>query len=159
MSKKIHHLQAQGITAYVEGYWLRNYAIDFFNAAMSYKNESKRFSPVPYYLLCHSIELSFKSFLFTAGYKSKDRKKINHDLDKALDNSEKAGLNDHIDITQDDRELISNINKLYEKKQFEYYEKLEVVYDPIKVDLDELASFAHRLLEAIEKPVRESICR
>jgi len=159
MSKHIHHLQAQDIIVYVDGYWLRNYASDFFNAAISYKNESNRFSPVPYYLLCHSIELSFKSFLFTVGYKRKDRKKINHDLYKALDISEKAGLNAHIDITQDDRELISNVNNLYEKKQFEYYENLKVVYDPIKVDIEELASFARRLLEAIEKPVRESICR
>jgi hypothetical protein len=151
-------LQVQDIEVDVSGYWLRLYAIDFLSAAQAFEMPKNRFSPVRYYLICHSIELSLKSFLFsTAGFKKKDRKKLNHDLEKALDAAENKGLCDHLEVTSNDRDTLQKANKLYSKKEFEYFESLETIYDPHDFDLDVLASFAQRLLDAIESPTMVSI--
>jgi hypothetical protein len=154
---KVHILQINNIVAHVDGYWMRHYATDFLAAAKAFVAPKNRFSPVPYYLICHSIELSLKSFLFSAGFKRKDRKKLNHNLEEALKAAEDKGLGTHIEITPLDRDALNKINKLYPKKEFEYFESLETIYDPHDFDLEVIASFAQRLLDAIESPVRASI--
>lgn len=154
-----YSLQAEGITARVDGYWLRHYAGDFLAAAKAFDPPENRFSPVPYYLICHSIELSLKSFLFSAGFNRSDRKKLNHDLEEALCSAERNGLSSHLEITLNDREVLRKANRLYAKKEFEYFESLETIYDPLDFERDELATFALRLFEAIEYPVRASIIR
>lgn len=152
-----HFLQVNDVVVHVDGYWLRHYAGDFLAAAKVFEPPENRFSPVPYYLICHSIELSLKSFLFSAGFKRRDRKRLNHDLEKALSSAEDSGLSAHLEITSNDREVLRKANRLYPKKEFEYFESLETIYDPHDFELDSLASFALRLFEAIEGPVRASI--
>lgn len=153
----VHVLKVENIEVHVDGYWLRHYATDFLAAAESFEVPSNRFSPVPYYLICHSIELSLKSFLFSAGYKRKDRKKLNHDLEKALNAAEDRGLGEHIEISEDERESLKKANNLYSKKEFEYFESLATIYDPHDFDLQILALLAHRLLDAIKSPVEASV--
>lgn len=150
-------LQGSNTVVRVDGYWLRHYAGDFLAAAKDFKPPVNRFSPVPYYLICHSIELSLKSFLFSAGFKKADRRRLNHDLERALQAAEYNGLSTHLQATADDRKLILRANRLYSKKEFEYFESLETIYDPRDFELDALASFAHKLFEAIEAPVMGSI--
>ena len=150
-------LQINSVVAHVDGYWLRHYASDFLAAAQSFEPPKNRFSPVRYYLVCHSIELSLKSFLFSAGFKKKDRKKLNHDLEKALDAAENNGIGKHIEITSNEREIIRKANRLYPKKEFEYFESLATIYDPHDFNLDCLELFAGRLIEAIEAPIKSSI--
>ena len=152
-----HTLKAENIEIRVDGYWLRHYATDFLSAAKSFKTPENRFSPIPYYLICHSIELSLKSFLFTVGFKKKERRKLNHDLEKILKVAEENGLNAHLIINANERDALEKANKLYLKKEFEYFESLETIYDPHGFDLEELASFAQRLLDAIQETVRSSI--
>lgn len=150
-------LQISNAVVRVDGYWLRHYAGDFLAAAKDFKPPVNRFSPVPYYLICHSIELSLKSFLFTAGFKKADRRRLNHDLEKALRAAENNGLSTHIQLTADERGLLHKANRLYPKKEFEYFESLETIYDPHDFELDALASLARKLFEAIEPPVTGSI--
>jgi hypothetical protein len=150
-------LSGSSTVAHVDGYWLRHYAGDFLAAAREFKPPENRFSPVPYYLICHSIELSLKSFLFTAGYNKAGRRKLNHDLEKAFRSAEENGLGSHLQITANDRVLLQSANKLYPKKEFEYFESLETVYDPHDFQIDALASFALKLFEAIEIPVNASV--
>jgi hypothetical protein len=141
----------------VDGYWLRHYAGDFLAAAKQFTPPVNRFSPVPYYLICHSIELSLKSFLFTVGYNKANRKNLNHDLEKALRSAEEKELGSYLHITAGDRILLHNANKLYSKKEFEYFESLEAIYDPHDFEIDALATFALKLFEAIEAPVGATI--
>jgi len=155
--RTVHALTAENIEIRVDGYWLRHYATDFLSAAKSFKVPENRFSPIPYYLICHSIELSLKSFMFTAGFKQKDRKKLNHDLEKALKAAEDNGLGVHLEITQIERETLQKANELYPKKEFEYFESLETIYDPHDFDLEVLESLARRLVDSIEIPVKASI--
>jgi hypothetical protein len=152
-----HMLQAKDVVAHVDGHWLRNYARDFLSAAQTFDPPKNRFSPVPYYLICHSVELSLKAFLFSAGFKKNDRKRLNHDLEKALRAAEANGLSAHLEITSNDRELFQKANRLYPKKEFEYFESLETIYDPHNFELEALESFALRLYEAIEDPVAASV--
>jgi hypothetical protein len=158
-SEQVNSIQLTGsnITVRVDGYWLRHYAGDFLAAAKQFAPPVNRFSPVPYYLICHSIELSLKAFLFTVGHNKEKRKKLNHDLEKALQAAEEGQLGSYLHIAAADRLLIHNANKLYSKKEFEYFESLETIYDPHEFEIDELAIFAHKLFEAIEVPIGASI--
>lgn len=150
-------LQPSNVVAHVDGHWLRRYAEDFLAAARAFQAPKNRFSPVRYYLICHSIELALKAFLFTAGYKKKDRRKLNHDLVKALNAAEGNGLSEYFQITHTERESVEKANKLYPKKEFEYFESLETIYDPHDFDLDVLDQFAQRLIEKIEEPIKATI--
>jgi hypothetical protein len=152
-----HVIQPHDVVMHVDGYWLRHYATDFFAAYQAFEPPKNRFSPVPYFLICRSIELSLKSFLFSAGFKKRDRKKLNHDLEKALGAAEDNGLGTYLEITSNDREVLQKANKLYPKKEFEYFESLKTIHGPHDFDLAILSSFAQRLLDAIESPVRVSI--
>ena len=121
----MHSNQAQPVTLQVsntvmrvDGYWLRNYAGDFLKAARDFVPPVDRFSPLPYYLVCHSIELSLKAFLFSAGFNKAARKALNHDLQKAIAAAEANGLNDYLQVSANDRDLIFKANRLYPKKEF-----------------------------------------
>ena len=155
--KKIE-LQASDIIAHVDGYWLRHYAADFLSAAQAFPSPNGRFSPVRHYLICHSIELALKAFLFTAGYNRKDRKKLSHDLVKALNAAEENGLGEHFQITETERQALEKVSRLYQGKEFEYFESLETVYDRHDFDTDVLAELTQRLIENVEAPIRASIC-
>lgn len=150
-------LQASNITVKVDGYWLSIYAADFLAAAQSFQAPEQRFSPVRYYLICHSIELALKAFLFTAGYKKKDRKNLNHDLLKILAEAESNGLGNYFQISHEEKESIEKANKLYGNKEFEYFERLETIYDPHDFELNVLEVLAQRLIESIEAPIQATI--
>lgn len=149
-------LQSASSIIRVDAYWLRHYAGDYLFAARQFTPPTNRFSPVRHYLVCHSIELSLKSFLFTAGLKRADRKKLNHDLEKALAAAEAHGIGSHVAISNGDREQIVKVNSLYSGKEFEYFESLEMIYDPIPFDQSAIDFFAERLYAGIEEPVRAS---
>lgn len=51
---------------------LHRYANEFLGAAERFKPQDAGFTPVPYYLVCRSIELSLKSYLLTRGLKRSD---------------------------------------------------------------------------------------
>jgi len=150
-------LKVDDPVVHVDAYWLWRYAGDFLAAAEAFTLPESRFSPVSYYLLGHSIELSLKAFLFPAGFKSSDRKNLNHDLERALSLAEKHDLGAYVELTSDDRDVIHKTNRLYASKEFEYFERLDTVYNPPDFELDALASLARRLFEAIEDPVRVSV--
>lgn len=152
-------LQASNTVAHVDGYWLRHYAGDFLDAATDFSPPANRFSPVQYYLVCHSIELSLKAFLFSAGFNKAARRALNHNLESALKKAEANGLSAHLQLSPDDRDLIRKANSLYPKKEFEYFERLETIYDPLEFKLEALTSFARKLFEAIELPLGASILK
>jgi hypothetical protein len=154
---KVVDLKPSNLVAHVDGHWLRNYAADFLNAAIHFPRPPNRFSPIPYYLNCHSIELSLKAFLFSAGYNREARKNLGHNLESALQHAENKSLGSYLAITTSDRRLVRNANELYKAKEFEYFESLETIYDPHKFDIDALASFASKLYDAIQAPVAASV--
>ncbi|MEO8038586.1 MAG: hypothetical protein ABI794_07430 [Betaproteobacteria bacterium] len=149
-------LKVDNIVVQLDAYWLRHYAGDYLSAAEQFTPPPNRFSPVRHYLFCHSIELSLKSFLFTVGLKRTDRKKLNHDLQRTLKSAEDRGLGTHVSISTLDRDQIARIDNLYSAKEFEYFESLAMIYDPLPFDPIAIESLAKRLHLGIEAPVRAS---
>jgi len=66
-------------------------------------------------------------------------------------------LAEHLKITHKERETVEKADRLYPKKEFEYFESLETIYDPHDFDLDVLDQIAQRLIEKIEGPIKVTI--
>jgi hypothetical protein len=72
------------------------------------------------FLIGRSIELAIKSFLAHRGTSLDIIKRIGHDLEAALMQAERHGLESMTSLTDDDRGILSVLNALYCSKQFEY---------------------------------------
>jgi len=120
------------------------YSNEFLKAGQGFKDGGK-FSPVPYYLYCRSIELSLKSFLLSKGV-SKEilKKKLGHNLEKIINEAESLGLNDVVVIAKQHRIELKKANEYYVSKGFEYFEVLKAVTGyqnlPDLLSLSEMAS-------------------
>src|SRR5437016_10003275 len=73
------------------GFWL--YAHQFLDAANVISPPPRGFSPVRFYLTCHSIELSLKAFLLRQGVGLSELKhKLGHNLTRILERAKGLGL-------------------------------------------------------------------
>ena len=103
------------------------YAVDFLRAYASYEPEQP-FSPASNYLVCRSIELSFKSFLSAKGMKvTKIKSKFGHDLVKVMNRAIRDGVNEHIALSDDEVREIVKANEWYCRKGFEYFDIQNIV--------------------------------
>lgn len=99
-----------------------------------------------YYLLGHAIELSFKSYIRAKGATLDCLKSIGHDLVLAFDWANTAGLNDLVQLTEQDRAVLSMLNTYYKAKEFEY----RVTGPKTYPNVADLVSLLQRVLEATE---------
>lgn len=120
------------------------------------------FSPVPYFLVCRSIELSLKAFLRVKDIPVRNLKKkgmYGHDLVTLLDGAKDSGIGICAPITENIEIEIRKANEYYCKKEFEYYETLRVIKGyPGLPDLLILKGFADELVIRLEVPCTEA-CR
>jgi hypothetical protein len=101
-----------------------NYAREFLDAARSLER-TDRYSPVPYYLYCHSIELALKAYLLRTGFpitNEHNRKKYGHRIDRLLSLASERGLDRHAPIADVERHLIQGLAGFYATKGFEYFD-------------------------------------
>ena len=131
-----------------------HYGKEFFDTAKGFK-QSAHFSPVPYFLYCHSIELVLKAFLLVKGVPKKDLPKRNlygHDLEKILEKAKELDLEKFVKITPEQEREISKANKYYASKGFEYFEVIRAVKAypelPDLLVLDQVASELVTYLES-----------
>ena len=97
------------------------YAKEFYSASESYK-PGDGFSPVRYYLYCHSLELLFKVYLLTHGVtKDQLRYRFGHNLSKVLRKSKKLGIENILKINDEEEQNVKLANDYYNKKGFEYF--------------------------------------
>ena len=98
-----------------------NHSRDFVEAA---KRESEiargGFSMPAYFLAGRAIELGLKSFLLLSGQGETEIRRISHDLGKALDVAEQAGLRAIVSITPETEQAVRWINEYYQRKDLEY---------------------------------------
>lgn len=113
----IVHISPLGFLYYAKG----------FLAATKGIRQNEYFSPVPYFLHCHAIELALKAFLLGKGVSKKDLKKLGHNLEKILKKARDLGLSDFIKITSELEKEISKANKYYSSKDFEYFEVINAM--------------------------------
>jgi len=129
------------------------YAQEFMRAEKTFQITDS-FSPVPYYLLCRSIELSLKAYLLLKGYKIKYLKtKIGHNLKKLLKKAKELNIEEVITIPTEESDNIFKANLYYEKKGFEYFFVIDAFtgYKELP-DIELLRSVSTRLVEKLYQP-------
>ena len=146
-------VKVQQVVAYVSPIGFHQYAADFVKWADRASAEpSQFFSPVPYYLYCHSIELSLKAFLLARGItkkKLKDRR-YGHDLIALLNKAKQLGLEDIVPIRPEWESELSKANDYYFHKEFEYFNVGFFANGlPLLVDLRELSQVLIKSLKRV----------
>jgi hypothetical protein len=107
------------------GTTLRSYADRYGEAALVVLRNSppkKQFDPVPYYLLCLSLELQLKAFLWLKdgiGHKTM-KKKYAHDIEKLWRRAKKRGIDKYARATKPRDDVIALVGPYYKKRQFNY---------------------------------------
>jgi hypothetical protein len=105
----------------VKSFWCMG--LDFFMAETALPPEGE-FGLVRYYLLCHSLELSFKAFLSDKGKNIKElsKREFGHNLEMLLVECEANGLAQPFLDPTILQQQVKVLNKYYSDKQFEYGE-------------------------------------
>jgi hypothetical protein len=150
-------LKAEPIVIKLTPYGFHKYAKDYFSVAESLAKNVK-YSPVPYFLYCRTIELGLKAFLLAKG-KTPNwvREKLWHDLTKALMIARQYSLDEFVTTTSRDETQIMIANKYYEAKGFEYFFVLNHVTGLKDLpDLLSLKNYAKKLLIGIKDFVKDT---
>jgi hypothetical protein len=104
-----------------------------------------RFSPVPYFLLCRSIELELKSRHLKYKRQKQVKKEFGHDLTKSYEGLDRA---DQI-LNTSEKDVLKKANDIYAGKGFEYFVALDALTAYSRYpDLEDLDSMAKELLDA-----------
>lgn len=132
------------------------YASDYLDTADNWSSESK-YSPVPYFLYCRSIELGLKAFLLAKGKNLEYVKyKIGHSLTKALENARQNALDDIIETSDIEKVEIEIADKYYKDKGFEYFSVSNHVTGLKELPkLDILKEYSQKLISKI-KPLTDN---
>lgn len=142
-------------TIHVGAMGMHRYACEFLSAALNFTPCGDEFSPVPYYLICRSIELSLKSYLLARGVMGRPelRSVLGHNLVRALDRAEAAGLGTLVDVSPAERAELQSATTQYSNKEFEYFENIGMIFGGARLpDLEVLAGLAARLADELEQP-------
>jgi len=128
------------------------YASEFLRATKDFKINDG-FSPVPYYLICRSLELALKAFLLAKGVPQKRLKERNlgHDLEKVLKKAISMGLDKVLSITPQHEEELKKANNYYASKGFEYFKVIRAMtgYRDLP-DISVLSDLASLLVTKLE---------
>ena len=110
----------------------------FFSAGELEKSlNPNKVATASYYLYGHSLELVYKSFLYTKGFNIEQLVNLRHNLDKLLKKCISHGIKDYLDIDDDYIKIVKGINKYYFKKEFEYMTRTSKTY-PHLIDIKDL---------------------
>ena len=145
-------LKAEPGVLYISPLGFHRYASEFLRAAQGFKINDG-FSPVPYYLICRSMELALKAFLLAKGFPKKKLKERNlgHDLKKVLNKAIPMGLDKIVSITPQHKEELRKANNYYASKGFEYFEVTKAATGyPNLPDLRVLSDFASLLVTKLK---------
>jgi hypothetical protein len=93
--------------------WAKHY----YKCKQDFKSPD-RFSPVPYFLLCRSIELEIKSRHLQNKNRKEVKDKFRHNLVKAY----KALDDKHKALDGKELEVLKKADKIYSSKGFEYFD-------------------------------------
>lgn len=148
-------IKADPIKINISPYGFFYYGKEYFDIAKTV-NQLDHFSPLPYYLFCHAIELLLKAFLLANGISKKDlpnRDRYGHDLEKILKKANELGLGKFVVIMPEQAKEIEKANKYYKSKGFEYFDVIRAVKAypelPDLLVLEQAASMLSTHLEAI----------
>jgi hypothetical protein len=127
--------------------------MQFLQAAQAIPGQEV-FSPVPYYLICRSLELGLKAFILAKG-DTLDAVKNNlrHDLIGALSRANALGLATIAPVSLDEQTELTKANAYYKGKGFEYFQVWPATTGyPDLPNLSALENVANRLVTTV-RPV------
>ncbi len=113
-------------TAYISPIGFHRYASEFATwARKAHADKGDEFSPVPYYLYCHSLELVLKAFLLAKGVTQQElmnRERLGHHLSKILLRAKELGLAQVVPLAPRWEAEVEKANGYYADKGFEYFD-------------------------------------
>lgn len=131
---------------------LARYAREFFAAsdgadeAIGHGKGYEIIAPAPVmFLVAHSMELALKAYLRHRGFTVKQITGIGHDLIKCWQAAVENGIEDHVELTEEDLGILGLINNLHASTQLRYIQTGFKEY-PVFGPLEKVAS---KLLDAI----------
>ena len=127
---------------------LARYARDYYDAAIAaddvlgVRPGYEIIAPAPVmFLIAHSIELILKSYLRHQGVSLSDIRKKGHELVKCWEYSVAKGLTEHIQLTDDDIDVLRLISDLHASTELRYIKtgyKQFPVFGPLSTLADDL---------------------
>lgn len=142
------------------------YANCYHNAAVVWHSPSRRvsgFDPVPYSLLCQSLELHLKSFIWL-----KDRigattikNKYGHNIEKLWTHAKARGIDRYARTTDLRDRVISLVGSYYRKRQLNYLD-LDMIFHGYKDIKSEprailtLKRLTHQLGNSLRQPILQA---
>jgi hypothetical protein len=103
-------------TLNVSPYGFRRWAKDYYECYRSFKRTSD-FSPVPYFLLCHAIELQFKAIHLEVEGQSAVKDKYGHNLTESYNDLPATRQT----LSAEEFSLLQKASGIYKSKGFEYF--------------------------------------
>lgn len=73
-----------------------------------------------YFLAARGIELGLKAYLLVMGKEESDLRRVSHDLEAALAEARRLGLDESFTLTPEEETILSWVNQTYEAKNLEY---------------------------------------
>jgi hypothetical protein len=159
-------LQPESMTVVITGVNFRNYAIRYHKAVQVYldaKEDQFPFDPIPYQLVCQSIELHLKSFIWMKEKygRNRFRDEYGHNIIKLWWDCKERNIDEYIDYGRQENSAIENIGNEYKKRQFCYLD-LDMTYDVFPIlkskpeILELLVSLSKQLGEKLKRPLYEA---
>ena len=115
----------------------------------------RNYSPVPYYLYCHSIELSLKAFLLAQATPYDRLFSLSHNLDAILREARLVGLDSIAPLSPAETAELTKANSIYATKGFEYLDLANLFRGRKHLpELRVLARVTTKLVKALETTCR-----
>jgi len=139
------------------------YANRYLEAAESLSNQSDSdqwFDPLPYQLLCQSLELHLKSFIWLTDKHSRDKikNKYRHDIVKLWRHSKSRGIAKFCAPTDLRNKTIELVGPYYKARKFTYLD-LSMSWEGIRnlranpKSIPTLLRLCKRLRKSVDKPI------
>lgn len=113
-------IEIPAITVDITPYSFHRWAGHYFAAAKAVPVEEK-FSPVPHFLRGRALELVLKAYVATTDYpRWRLKRRIGHNLERALGVAEERGLAAHVVVSESERALVRKLSAVYRRKGLEY---------------------------------------
>jgi hypothetical protein len=121
------------------------WAEDYYRCKQDFRHRRK-FSPVPFFLLCRAIELELKSRHLEQQSQKEVKRRFSHDLSKTYD----ALSADQRILTDEERNTLAVASGFYKDKDFEYFNPEHALqgYSPYRDILNALDAIAAKLIAA-----------
>ena len=137
-----------------------NHYLDAAESLINHSASGRWFDPLPYQLLCQSLELHLKSFIWLTDKHSRDkiRKKYGHDIVKLWRHANARGIARFCTPTELRRKAIELVGPYYKRRKFAYLD-LSMSWEGIPnlranpKAIATLLRLSKQLRKSLEKPI------